>query len=173
MLFRSLLFAGTPEVAIPSLAALLESPEHDVVGVLTRPDAPAGRGRRVEPSPVKQRAVAEGLPVLTPATLRAPEAEAAVSELAPDCVAVVAYGALIPAALLSVPRHGWVNLHFSLLPAWRGAAPVQHAVLHGDEITGATTFRITEGLDEGPVFGTLTEAIRPRDTSGEIGRAHV
>jgi len=163
-----LLFAGTPEVAIPSLAALLESPEHDVVGVLTRPDAPAGRGRRVEPTPVKQRAVAEGLPVLTPATLRAPEAEAAVSELAPDCVAVVAYGALIPAALLSVPRHGWVNLHFSLLPAWRGAAPVQHAVLHGDEITGATTFRITEGLDEGPVFGTLTEAIRPRDTSGDL-----
>jgi methionyl-tRNA formyltransferase len=161
------LFAGTPEVALPSLDALLASP-HEVVGVLTRPDAPAGRGRHVVPSPVRVRAEEAGLPVLTPRTLRDEEALRAVADLGADVAAVVAYGALLPPAALELLPHGWVNLHFSLLPAWRGAAPVQHAVLHGDEVTGATTFRITEGLDEGPVFGTLTEEIRPRDTSGDL-----
>lgn len=163
-----LLFAGTPEVALPSLEALLASPHHEVVGVLTRPDAPAGRGRRVVPSPVRTRAEAAGLPVLTPRTLRDPAALAPIAELAPDVAAVVAYGALLPTSALELVPFGWVNLHFSLLPAWRGAAPVQHALLHGDEVTGATTFRITEGLDEGPVFGTLTETVRPRDTSGDL-----
>jgi methionyl-tRNA formyltransferase len=162
-----LLFAGTPAVALPALETLLSS-DHEVAAVLTRPDAPSGRGRHLEPSPVRQRAEAAAVPVLTPATVRGPEILDALRELAVDCAAVVAYGALLPAELLAVPRHGWVNLHFSLLPAWRGAAPVQHAVLHGDEITGATTFRITEGLDDGPVFGTLTEAIGPRDTSGDL-----
>lgn len=162
-----LLFAGTPEVALPSLAALLASP-HDVVGVLTRPDAPAGRGRHLQPSPVKLAALEAGLPVLTPATLRDPGAVAEIAALGADCAAVVAYGALLPVTVLDIPAHGWINLHFSLLPAWRGAAPVQHAVLHGDEITGATTFLITRGLDEGPVLGTLTETIRPRDTSGDL-----
>jgi len=161
------LFAGTPDVALPSLEALLASP-HEVVGVLTRPDAPAGRGRRMAPSPVRARAEEAGLPVLTPRTLRDPDALAEVAALGADVAAVVAYGALLPPAALDLLPHGWVNLHFSLLPAWRGAAPVQHAVLHGDEITGATTFRITEGLDEGPVYGTLTEEIRPTDTSGEL-----
>jgi methionyl-tRNA formyltransferase len=162
-----LLFAGTPEVALPSLEALLDS-DHEVVGVLTRPDAPAGRGRHMVPSPVRQRAEAAGIPVLTPQTLRDPAVVAELADLAPDCAAVVAYGALLPVAVLDVPPHGWVNLHFSLLPAWRGAAPVQHAILSGDEITGATTFRITAGLDEGPVFGTLTEEIRPSDTAGDL-----
>ncbi len=162
------LFAGTPGVALPSLEALLASPRHEVVGVLTRPDAPAGRGRRVVPSPVRARAEAEGLPVLTPRTLRDPAALEAIAALRPDVAAVVAYGALLPVAALDLVPHGWVNLHFSLLPAWRGAAPVQHALLHGDEVTGATTFQITEGLDEGPVFGTLTETVRPRDTSGDL-----
>ena len=162
-----LLFAGTPEVALPSLAALLASP-HEVVGVLTRPDAPAGRGRTLQPSPVKVAALEAGLPVLTPSTLRTPEAVAQIAELRADGAAVVAYGALLPPAVLELASHGWINLHFSLLPAWRGAAPVQHAVLHGDEVTGATTFRITEGLDEGPVLGTLTETVRPRDTSGDL-----
>ena len=161
------LFAGTPDVALPSLEALLASP-HEVVGVLTRPDAPAGRGRRMAPSPVRARAEEAGLPVLTPRTLRDPDALAEVAALGADVAAVVAYGALLPPAALDLLPHGWVNLHFSLLPAWRGAAPVQHAVLHGDEITGATTFRITEGLDEGPVYGTLTEEIRPTDTSGDL-----
>lgn len=162
------LFAGTPEVALPSLEALLASPLHEVVGVLTRPDAPAGRGRRVVPSPVRVRAEAAGLPVLTPRTLRDPAALAPIAELRPEVAAVVAYGALLPVSALELVPRGWVNLHFSLLPAWRGAAPVQHALLHGDEVTGATTFLITEGLDEGPVFGTLTETVRPRDTAGDL-----
>lgn len=162
------LFAGTPEVALPSLEALLASPRHEVVGVLTRPDAPAGRGRRVVASPVRTRAEAAGVPVLAPRTLRDPAALEPIADLRPDVAAVVAYGALLPLSALELVPHGWVNLHFSLLPAWRGAAPVQHALLHGDDVTGATTFRITEGLDEGPVFGTLTETIRPTDSSGDL-----
>jgi len=162
-----LLFAGTPEVALPSLDALLAS-SHEVVAVLTRPDAPAGRGRRLTPSPVKTRASEAGLEVLTPTTMRDPDVRRRIAELAPDCAPVVAYGNLLPPEVLDLPRHGWVNLHFSVLPAWRGAAPVQHALLHGDEVTGATTFRIEEGLDTGPVLGTLTEAVRPRDTAGDL-----
>jgi methionyl-tRNA formyltransferase len=161
------LFAGTPEVALPSLAALLGS-THEVVGVLTRPDAPAGRGRHMQPSPVKAAAIEAGVPVLTPSTLRDQRVVEELAAVGADCAAVVAYGALLPAAVLGIPAEGWINLHFSLLPAWRGAAPVQHAILHGDEITGATTFRITAGLDEGPVLGTLTEAIRPQDTAGDL-----
>ena len=160
-----LLFAGTPTVALPALDAILRS-EHEVVAVLTRPDAPAGRGRRTAASPVRERAESAGIPVLTPASLRDPEVHRRIVELDVDCAPVVAYGGLVPASLLDVPRHGWVNLHFSLLPAWRGAAPVQHALLHGDEVTGATTFRLVVGLDTGPVFGTLTETIRAQDTSG-------
>lgn len=162
-----LLFAGTPEVALPSLEALLASP-HDVVAVLTRPDAPAGRGRRLTPSPVRERAEAAGVPVLAPRTLRDPAVVEELRALDVDLAPVVAYGALLPREVLSVPRHGWVNLHFSLLPAWRGAAPVQHAVLHGDEVTGTSTFLIEEGLDTGPVYGTLTESVHPRDTSGDL-----
>lgn len=162
------LFAGTPDVALPALEALLASPKHDVVGVLTRPDAPVGRGRRMAASPVRERAEEAGLPVLTPRTLRDPAALEPIAALGAEVAAVVAYGALLPPAALDLVPYGWVNLHFSLLPAWRGAAPVQHALLHGDEVTGATTFRITEGLDEGPVFGTLTETVRPTDTSGDL-----
>lgn len=159
-----LLFAGTPEPAVPALRALLES-EHEVVGVLTRPDARSGRGRGVRRSPVGQLADEAGIEVLTPVTLRDPEARAAIVDLAPNCCPVVAYGGMIPPDLLEVPPHGWINLHFSLLPAWRGAAPVQAALEAGDELTGASTFRIEAGLDTGPVFGVLTERIRPDDTS--------
>ncbi|TWS25782.1 methionyl-tRNA formyltransferase [Tsukamurella sputi] len=159
-----LLFAGTPEPAVPALRALLDS-EHEVVGVLTRPDARSGRGRGVRRSPVGLIADEAGIPVLTPATLRDPEARAAIVDLAPDCCPVVAYGGMIPPDLLDVPAHGWINVHFSLLPAWRGAAPVQAALAAGDEVTGASTFRIEEGLDTGPVFGVLTERIRPDDTA--------
>jgi methionyl-tRNA formyltransferase len=161
------LFAGTPAPAVPSLEALLAA-DHEVVAVLTRPDAPAGRGRRVSRSPVAERADAAGVPVLQPRSPREPEFLARLTELAVDCVPVVAYGALVPQAALDVPPHGWVNLHFSLLPAWRGAAPVQHAVMAGDEVTGASTFRLEAGLDTGPVFGTLTEPIGPRDTAGDL-----
>ncbi len=154
-------------MAVPSLRALLES-EHDVVAVVTRPDAKVGRGRRLSPSPVRVAAEEAGLPVLTPRSPKDPDFVARLTELAPDCCPVVAYGALLPREVLDVPAHGWVNLHFSLLPSWRGAAPVQRAVMAGDEITGASTFRIEEGLDTGPVFGTMTERIRPEDTSGTL-----
>ena len=163
-----LVFAGTPEVALPSLRTLLDSPRHQVVAVVTRPDAEAGRGRRIRPSPVAELAEQAGLEVLKPAKAGDPDFLRRLRELAPDCCPVVAYGALLPQAALDIPRHGWVNLHFSLLPAWRGAAPVQHAVLHGDEITGATTFRIVKELDAGPVYGVLTEPIKPDDTSGDL-----
>ncbi|HZY26780.1 MAG TPA: methionyl-tRNA formyltransferase [Jiangellaceae bacterium] len=161
------LFAGTPDVAVPSLRAILAS-RHDVVAVLTRPDAPAGRGRTLTPSPVATVAGDAGVEVLAPVRPRDPEFLARLAEIAPDCAAVVAYGGLIPPAALDIPKHGWVNLHFSLLPAWRGAAPVQHAVLAGDEVTGASTFRLEEGLDTGPVYGSVTEAVRPEDTSGDL-----
>lgn len=162
-----LLFAGSPAPAARALAALLDS-RHEVVAVLTRPDAPAGRGRSTTPSAVAAAAHEAGLEVLAPARLSDPAFVDRLTELAVDVAPVVAYGALIPAGLLDVPTHGWVNLHFSVLPAWRGAAPVQHAVLAGDEVTGASTFRIEAGLDTGPVFGTVTEPIGPHDTSGDL-----
>jgi len=162
-----LVFAGTPAPALPSLEALLAS-RHEVVAVLTRPDAPAGRGRTLRPSPVRERAEAAGIEVLTPVHPRDSDFQARLRELAPDCCPVVAYGALVPPPVLDLPVHGWVNLHFSLLPAWRGAAPVQHAVLAGDEVTGATTFRLEQGLDTGPVFGVTTEDVRPHDTAGDL-----
>lgn len=163
-----LVFAGTPEVAVPALDALIASDRHEVVAVVTRPDAPAGRGRRLVASPVAERAEEAGIEVLKPARPRDEDFLARLREIAPDCCPVVAYGALLPKAALDIPTHGWVNLHFSLLPAWRGAAPVQHAILAGDEVTGASTFLIEEGLDSGPVFGVLTERIRPTDTSGDL-----
>jgi methionyl-tRNA formyltransferase len=160
-------FAGTPTPAVSSLEALLRS-RHEVAAVVTRPDAPAGRGRKLAPSPVAERAAQAGLEVLKPARARDPEFADRLKAIAPDCCPVTAYGALLPQHLLDIPPHGWVNLHFSLLPAWRGAAPVQHAILHGDDITGATTFRIVKELDAGPVFGMVTEPIRPADTAGDL-----
>ncbi|MEU8505150.1 methionyl-tRNA formyltransferase [Streptomyces brevispora] len=163
-----LVFAGTPEVAVPALDALIASDRHEVAAVVTRPDAPAGRGRRLVASPVAERAEESGIEVLKPARPRDEDFLARLREIAPDCCPVVAYGALLPKTALEVPAHGWVNLHFSLLPAWRGAAPVQHAVMAGDEVTGASTFLIEEGLDSGPVYGVLTEEVRPTDTSGDL-----
>jgi len=160
-------FAGTPEVAVPALEAVAAS-EHELVGVVTRPDAPAGRGRKLVASPVAVRAEELGVPVLKPAHPKDPEFQTALKELDPDCCPVVAYGALLPQSALDIPRHGWVNLHFSVLPAWRGAAPVQHAIWAGDEVSGATTFRIVKELDAGPVFGVMTEAVRPTDTAGDL-----
>jgi methionyl-tRNA formyltransferase len=162
-----LVFAGTPAAAVPSLDALLKS-GHEVAAVVTRPDAPAGRGLRLAPSPVAQRAESAGLEVLKPAKPGDPDFLDRLRQIAPDCCPVTAYGALIPQRALDIPGHGWVNLHFSLLPAWRGAAPVQHAILHGDDVTGATTFRIVAALDAGPVFGVVTEPIRPDDTAGDL-----
>src|SRR5580700_11197982 len=162
-----LVFAGTPGAAVSSLDALLAS-DHDVAAVVTRPDAPAGRGLHLAPSPVALRAETAGIEVLKPAKPGDPDFLDRLRQIAPDCCPVTAYGALIPQRALDVPAQGWVNLHFSLLPAWRGAAPVQHAILHGDDITGATTFRLVKELDAGPVFGVVTEPIRPRDTAGDL-----
>ncbi len=162
-----IVFAGTPAPAVPSLAALLESP-HEVVAVVTRAPARSGRGRAIRPSPIEVLATEAGVPVLTPASAKAPEFRDELAALAPDVAAVVAYGALLPPPVLAVPKRGWVNLHFSLLPAWRGASPVQAAIRAGDDVTGATTFRLEEGMDTGPVYGIVTEAIRPHDTAGEL-----
>jgi methionyl-tRNA formyltransferase len=162
-----LVFAGTPEVAVPALDAIAAS-RHELVAVVTRPDAPSGRGRQLVRSPVGKWADERGIEVLTPQRPREPDFQARLKDIAPDCVPVVAYGALVPPSALDIPAKGWINLHFSLLPAWRGAAPVQHAVLHGDEVTGAAVFQLEEGLDTGPVYGTLTEEIRPTDTAGDL-----
>jgi methionyl-tRNA formyltransferase len=162
-----IVFGGTPDVAIPSLDALADS-RHDLAAVVTRPDAPSGRGKKLTASPVAQRAAELGIEVLKPQRPRDEEFVSRLRQVAPDCCPVVAYGALLPQRVLDIPRHGWVNLHFSLLPAWRGAAPVQHAILAGDQITGATTFRIVLELDAGPIFATVTEPIRPDDTAGDV-----
>lgn len=163
-----LVFAGTPEPAAVALQRLLAS-EHEVVAVLTRPDARKGRGRTLHPSPVKALALEHGIEVLTPERLAGDSAiQHRLRELSPDAVPVVAYGNLIPADMLDIPTHGWVNLHFSLLPAWRGAAPVQAAIANGDEVTGATTFRIDEGLDTGDILGKLETGIGQTETSGEL-----
>jgi methionyl-tRNA formyltransferase len=162
-----IVFGGTPDVAIPSLDALADS-RHELVAAVTRPDAPSGRGKRLTASPVAQRAVELGIEVLKPQRPRDEEFVSRLTQIAPDCCPVVAYGALLPQRVLDIPRHGWVNLHFSLLPAWRGAAPVQHAILAGDQITGATTFRIVLELDAGPIFATVTEPVRPDDTAGDL-----
>jgi methionyl-tRNA formyltransferase len=162
-----LVFAGTPAAAVASLEALLAS-RHEVAAVVTRPDAKAGRGLKTGASPVAERAAAAGIEVLRPAKPSDPEFQARLREIGPDCCPVTAYGALLPQEALDIPSEGWVNLHFSVLPAWRGAAPVQAAILHGDDVTGATTFRIVRELDAGPVFGVLTEAVRPADTAGDL-----
>jgi len=163
-----LVFAGTPDPALPALRSLIDSPRHDVVAVLTRPDAASGRQGKLQPSPVARLALEQGIPVLRPARPNSEEFVAELSELQPECCPVVAFGALLRDVLLAVPVRGWVNLHFSLLPAWRGAAPVQAAIAAGDTVTGATTFQIESGLDSGPVYGVVTEAVRPIDTAGDL-----
>ena len=162
-----IVFAGTPEVALPPLEALLAS-RHEVVAVVTRPEAPAGRGKKLTPSPVAARAAELGIETLTPRRPRDEDFVARLTAIAPDCCPVVAYGALLPQRVIDVPRHGFVNLHFSLLPAWRGAAPVQHALLAGDAVTGATTFQIVLELDAGPTFLRVQELVRPDDTAGDL-----
>ena len=162
-----IVFAGTPETALPSLRALVDS-RHDVVAVVTRPDAAAGRGRQLRPSPVAALARELGIEILAPPTPSDPDFLAHLREIEPDCCPIVAYGALLRREALDLPKFGWVNLHFSVLPAWRGAAPVQRAIMAGDEVTGATVFSLVEELDAGPVLGAITERIRDDDTAGTL-----
>jgi methionyl-tRNA formyltransferase len=162
-----IVFAGTPETAVPTLEAILAS-RHEVAAVLTRPEAPAGRGRKLIPSPVADHASAHGIEVLTPPTPSDPEFLERLRAIDPACCPIVAYGALLRRDALDIPENGWINLHFSVLPAWRGAAPVQRSIMAGDEVTGATVFSLVEALDAGPVLGTITERIRDDDTAGTL-----
>ncbi|QRV02949.1 methionyl-tRNA formyltransferase [Arcanobacterium phocisimile] len=160
-----IIFAGTPATAVPSLHRLMK--DHEVVAVLTRAPAPVGRKKVLTASPVHKTAEELGLPVLTPRSLRDPEIEEQLTQLAPEAIAVVAYGLLIPKNLLELPKHGWINLHYSLLPRWRGAAPVQYAVAAGDEMTGTSVFQIEAGLDTGPVFDVEEVPVAGK-TAGEL-----
>jgi methionyl-tRNA formyltransferase len=162
-----LVFAGTPKVAADTLSHLLDAGGHEVMAVLTRPDAPKGRSSLPVPSAVAELALAHGIEVLRPSRAGDPDLAARLRVLAPDCCPVVAYGGLVPRPLLGLPPHGWVNVHFSLLPRWRGAAPVQHAILAGDEVTGVSVFELVEELDAGPVLTTRRYRLGARETSGE------
>lgn len=162
-----LVFAGTPVHAVPSLEAIAAS-THDLVGVVTRPASPQGRSARLVPSPVEVWARQHDVEVLTPEHPKDRDFRDRLTELAPDCCPVVAYGALLPQGTLEIPAHGWVNLHYSLLPAYRGAAPVQRALMDGVRETGATTFRIVRELDAGPLYGFITEPVGPLDSAGEV-----
>ncbi len=162
-----IVFAGTPELAVPSLRALIDA-GHDVVAVITRPDAPVGRGKHVTPSPVAEAADELGIRVLKPTSTSDPELVEELTELAPQACAVVAYGGLLGQQLLDLVPFGWINLHFSLLPAWRGAAPVQRALMAGDNHTGVTTFRLVKALDAGPIFRSLRVSIGDDEDAGEL-----
>lgn len=161
-------FAGTPEFAVPALLSLLRSSQHQLVGVLTQPDRPQGRGRRLGPSPVKEAATAAAVAVAQPATLRSPEDRAQLAAWNPDVLVVVAYGLILPKAVLEIPRLGCVNVHASLLPRWRGAAPVERALLAGDEGTGVTIMQMDAGLDTGPMLLQRSVAISANDTGTSL-----
>ncbi|BBT13969.1 methionyl-tRNA formyltransferase [Metapseudomonas otitidis] len=162
-----LVFAGTPEFAAEHLKALLDTP-HQIVAVYTQPDRPAGRGQKLMPSPVKQLALQHGLPVLQPPTLRDPAAQEELRALAPDLMVVVAYGLILPQAVLDIPRLGCINSHASLLPRWRGAAPIQRAVQAGDAESGVTVMQMEAGLDTGPMLLKVTTPITAGDTGGSL-----
>jgi methionyl-tRNA formyltransferase len=160
-------FAGTPQFAVPALRALLQSP-HRVVGVLTQPDRPAGRGRELRASPIKLLAQEHAVPLAQPASLRTTEGRAPLEQWAPELLVVVAYGLILPPAVLGIPRLGCLNIHGSLLPRWRGAAPIHRALLAGDAETGVTIMQLDEGLDTGPTLLERRRAIGPHDTSGDL-----
>ncbi len=159
---------GTPEFAVPSLAVLVAQPEHQIVAVVTQPDAPAGRGKQLAQSPVKQWALAHGLPVLQPPSLKPPEVVEELRAYQPDVIVVAAFGQILRRAVLDMPPHGCVNVHGSLLPRWRGASPVSAAIAAGDTVTGITIMRMDVGLDSGPMLSKRAEAIRADDTTGSL-----
>src|SRR3982751_1337344 len=162
-----LVFAGTPEFAVPCLEACLAAPV-DVVAVYTQPDRPAGRGRKLTPRPVKERALKAGIPVEQPETLKAPDAQQRLAGYAPDLMVVVAYGLILPKKVLAIPRLGCWNVHASLLPRWRGAAPIQRAILAGDDESGVDLMQMEAGLDTGPVFVERRTPITADDTGGSL-----
>ncbi len=162
-----IVYAGTPDFAVPALRALLDSP-HQVAAVYTQPDRPAGRGKKLRASPVKQLALTAGVPVCQPATLRDAEAQRQLAALNPDLMVVAAYGLILPRAALDIPAHGCINIHASLLPRWRGAAPIQRAILAGDATTGVTIMQMAEGLDTGDMLLKAEQTILPDDTASRL-----
>jgi methionyl-tRNA formyltransferase len=164
----STIFMGTPDFAVPSLQALLDHLAFDVIGVVTQPDRRAGRGRKMKFSPVKEAALAAGVAVLQPRRLREPEAFAHLAALEPDLIVVAAYGQILRPNVLALPTFGCINVHASLLPRWRGASPINAAILAGDPITGSTIMRMDEGMDTGPILAQAVEPIRPDDTAGNL-----
>src|SRR5437660_1929202 len=163
-----LLFCGTPQFAVPTLKHLLARPEFDVLGVISQPDRPRGRGQQISVSPVQDVVLAAHLPVHQPEKIRAPEVQQLLERLAPDVIVIIAYGQIIPARLLSIPKHGWINLHASLLPRYRGAAPIHWAIANGETTTGLTTMQIDAGMDTGPTLLQHRLEIGPDETSPEL-----
>jgi methionyl-tRNA formyltransferase len=163
-----IVFCGTPQFAVPALKHLLTQREFEIAGVISQPDRPRGRGKIVSPSPVKEVALAAGLPVHQPEKIRSPEAQKLLQKLAADCVVIIAYGQIIPARLLSIPKYGWINLHASLLPKYRGAAPINWAIANGETKTGVTTMRIDAGMDTGEILLQREIPIGPTETAPEL-----
>jgi methionyl-tRNA formyltransferase len=161
-------FCGTPQFAVPTLKHLLTQPDFEIAAVVTQPDRPSGRGMHVSFSPVKEAALAAGVPVLQPEKIRSPEAQEFLQRIAPDCIVIIAYGQIIPARLLPIPKHGWINLHASLLPKYRGAAPINWAIVNGETKSGLTTMRIDAGMDTGDMLLQTEMAIHPRETTPEL-----
>jgi methionyl-tRNA formyltransferase len=161
-------FCGTPQFAVPALKLLLTQPEFEIAAVVTQPDRPSGRGMHVSFSPVKEAALAAGVPVHQPERIRSPESQELLQKLAPDVIVIIAYGQIIPARLLPIPRLGWINLHASLLPKYRGAAPINWAIVHGETKSGLTTMRIDVGMDTGDMLLQTEMAIGPRETTPEL-----
>src|SRR6266849_6304855 len=166
-----LVFCGTPHFAVPTFIYLLAQADFDILAVITQPDRPRGRGRHVSPSPVKEAAVAASIPVHQPEKIGAPEAQDLLQSLAPDCIVIIAYGQIIPARLLSIPKLGWINLHASLLPKLRGAAPINWAIANGETATGLTTMRIDAGMDTGDMLLQQEIGITPEETAPELAKS--
>jgi methionyl-tRNA formyltransferase len=166
-----LIFCGTPHFAVPTFIHLLAQPDIEIAAVITQPDRPRGRGKNISASPVKDAAIAANVPVHQPEKIRSPEAHALLQSLAPDCIVIIAYGQIIPAALLTIPRLGWINLHASLLPKYRGAAPINWAIANGETQTGLTTMRIDAGMDTGPMLLQREIDIAPEETAPELAES--
>jgi methionyl-tRNA formyltransferase len=166
-----IVFCGTPHFAVPTFIHLLAQPDIEIAAVITQPDRPRGRGRQISPSPVKEAAIAANVPVHQPEKIRSPEAQDLLQRLAPDCIVIIAYGQIIPASLLRIPNLGWINLHASLLPKYRGAAPINWAIANGETETGITTMRIDAGMDTGDILLQEKIGFAPEETAPELAKS--